>query len=116
MFDGLEILSLKLFFDKGEFVGAATVRLSNGLTIYDCPIFDGQYGLVVTAPRRRTTGGRYKPILTWRTREDGGTFSRAVLDALRASYPDAFSRINADEGKVRSLSLAEPSAREARHV
>lgn len=89
---------------KGSLRGFATVELSIGLTIEDCPVLIGRAGAWATLPgrpvldrdgRQVRADGRvqFAAILKWRDRELQNRFSAAVVELIRAHNPAAL-----DEG------------------
>lgn len=94
---GLDLLALKLI-GKGGLIGLATVRMSSGLTLLDCPLLAGEHGPWVALParpsldrdgRQRVIDGKkqYEPVLSWPSREIADAFSAAVLALIRARHP-----------------------------
>ena len=99
----LRVISLNLV-SKGNLIGFVTVQFANGMTIHDCPIFNGQHGVFVTLPAKpvldrdgvhRAYNGakQYTPVLSWATREASDAFSGAVLAAVRANHPGVLSDV-----------------------
>jgi hypothetical protein len=87
--------------DKGSLRGFASVELPSGLKIHDCPVLRSHGKARATLPSkpqldkegRQKTGlnGKpaYSPEIEWRTRDLADRFSAAIVDLVRAQYPDA---------------------------
>jgi hypothetical protein len=85
----------------GALRGFATVELPIGLKLIDVPVFAGDRGPWATLPtkpqldceRHQRLGANGKPLFSpaaeWRTRELAAQFSAAVVELIRADYPEA---------------------------
>jgi len=86
---------------KGSLLGFAKVELPSGMVISDVTILQGDRGAWASPPAKPMIGrdgvaikdatgkARYLPIIEFTTKEVRDRFSASVIDALRASYPEA---------------------------
>jgi hypothetical protein len=86
---------------KGALRGFATVELPIGLTISDCPVLISHGKTWASMPakpildrdgrQKADANGKasYASILSWRDRDLADRWSAAVVDLVRAEYPDA---------------------------
>jgi hypothetical protein len=99
----LRLLSFKPIAKNG-LAGFASVELGIGLRLFDLPVFSsGQAGPWVGLPRRpsldrdqrQRIGADGKPafeaVAEWRDHETANRFSAAVIELIRATYPDALA-------------------------
>jgi len=88
--------------NKNGLTGLVAVELKTGLRLFDLPVFaGGRDGPWVGLPRRpsldrerrQRIGADGKPVFEaaaeWKDRETADAFGTAVLELLRAQYPDA---------------------------
>jgi hypothetical protein len=99
---GLTVSAWKVI-AKGALLGVATVRLPNGLTIFEVPVLRSggrtwanlpgkpQIGADGTALRGDNGKPRYTPFAAWPDRATGDGFSAAVVAAVEAAHPGALS-------------------------
>ncbi len=86
---------------KGALRGFATVELPIGLVMHDVCVLIGKNGPWASLPAKPVLDregrhvkpdgvkGQYAAILEWRDRATADKFSAAVVDMVRAAYPDA---------------------------
>ena len=86
---------------KGSLLGFARVELPSGMILHDVTILTGERGPWASPPSKpmidrdgvamKDTNGkvRYSPIVEFASKEVRERFSAAVVDALRASHPEA---------------------------
>jgi hypothetical protein len=84
---------------KGNLVGFATVELSIGLKLIDCPVFVGSNGAWAGLPakarvdkdgrQRPDANGKraFEPALAWRNRDLSDRFSAALVELIRRESP-----------------------------
>ena len=86
---------------KNTLRGFANVELSNGLMLIECPVLEKNGKAWAALPSRPSIGqeGRHveingkkqrAPVLRWRSREVEQSWSRQVVELVRARYPEAF--------------------------
>ena len=89
---------------KGSLLGFASIRLPNGLTVADCPIFMSHEKCWASLPSKpvldregrhveQAGKKRYASILSWDDRATADRWSAAVVDLVREQYPEVFADV-----------------------
>ena len=88
---------------KNTLLGFAKIELPSGLIISDVTILTGERGPWASPPSKPMVGRdgvvlkddagklRYSPVIEFASKEVRNRFSAAVVDALRASHPEALA-------------------------
>ena len=84
-------------------LGFARVELPSGMVVNDVSVLSGEHGPWASPPGKAMLGRdgvaltdgngkvRYTPLIEFTSKEIRRRFSDAVIEGLRASYPDAFA-------------------------
>src|SRR4051812_20712850 len=86
---------------KNSLIGFASVELPMGLKLFDSPVLTSNGKTRASLPSKPVLGAdgkqvevygkrQYASILEWRDRDLSDRFSQAVVDAVRAEYPEPF--------------------------
>ena len=79
----MEITSVKVFKDDrgvNRMKGKASVVIDDAIAIHDIRIIEGDKGLFIAMPSRKTTVGEYKDIAHPINKEVRAMFEKAILD------------------------------------
>ena len=79
----MEITSVKVFkYDRGvnRMKGKASVVIDDAIAIHDIRIIEGDKGLFIAMPSRKTPVGEYKDIAHPINKEVRAMFEKAILD------------------------------------
>ncbi len=66
---------------EGNMKAVASITIDNELAIHDIKIIEGENGLFIAMPSRKTPEGEYKDIAHPISRESRETVQKAILDA-----------------------------------
>lgn len=88
---------------KGSLLGFAKVELPSGMVLCDCVIMSSDRGPWVGLPSKPQIGKdgmaltdsnsriKYSPVVEFSSKEIRQKFSDAVIEALKATHPEAFA-------------------------
>jgi DNA-binding cell septation regulator SpoVG len=92
----MRLLGVKVI-ERGALRALASVELSCGLVLLDCPVFAGSSGPWAALPSRPSldrAGHRidrqYETVARWKSRELNQAWSDAVVALVRRHHPEVF--------------------------